>query len=128
MTLPARYLSQRKLRSLNQCSHAALFAKTSEISRKPVTEVDHGRCQLAFREEAPSGTAGLRPQMPADAVGLHFWAEQTHALIVNHRAARLDLDTDDVVVIERAGLFPWKDAPERYWPLLIDFVTSRSID
>jgi pimeloyl-ACP methyl ester carboxylesterase len=30
-------------------------------------------------------------------------------------------------VIEGAGHFPWKDAPERYWPLLIDFVTSRSI-
>ena len=29
-------------------------------------------------------------------------------------------------VIEQAGHFPWKDAPERYWPLLIDFATSRS--
>ena len=27
-------------------------------------------------------------------------------------------------VIEGAGHFPWKDAPERYWPLLIDFVTT----
>jgi pimeloyl-ACP methyl ester carboxylesterase len=27
-------------------------------------------------------------------------------------------------VIEGAGHFPWKDAPERYWPLLTGFVTS----
>jgi pimeloyl-ACP methyl ester carboxylesterase len=27
-------------------------------------------------------------------------------------------------VIEGAGHFPWKDAPERYWPRLIDFVTT----
>ena len=27
-------------------------------------------------------------------------------------------------MIEQAGHFPWKDAPERYWPLLIDFVTT----
>jgi pimeloyl-ACP methyl ester carboxylesterase len=27
-------------------------------------------------------------------------------------------------IIEQAGHFPWKDAPERYWPLLIDFVTT----
>jgi pimeloyl-ACP methyl ester carboxylesterase len=26
-------------------------------------------------------------------------------------------------VVEGAGHFTWKDAPERYWPLLIDFVT-----
>jgi pimeloyl-ACP methyl ester carboxylesterase len=27
-------------------------------------------------------------------------------------------------VIERAGHFPWKDAPDRYWPLVTDFVTT----
>ena len=27
-------------------------------------------------------------------------------------------------VIERAGHFTWRDAPDRYWPLLIDFVDS----
>jgi pimeloyl-ACP methyl ester carboxylesterase len=27
-------------------------------------------------------------------------------------------------VIDGAGHFPWKDAPDRYWPLLIDFVTT----
>jgi pimeloyl-ACP methyl ester carboxylesterase len=27
-------------------------------------------------------------------------------------------------VVEDAGHFPWKDAPERYWPLLIDFVSQ----
>jgi pimeloyl-ACP methyl ester carboxylesterase len=27
-------------------------------------------------------------------------------------------------VVEGAGHFTWKDAPERYWPLVIDFVTS----
>ena len=26
-------------------------------------------------------------------------------------------------VIEGAGPFAWKDAPERYWPVLTDFVT-----
>ena len=31
-------------------------------------------------------------------------------------------------VIEQAGHFPWKDTPERYWPLLLDFVISRSIN
>ena len=29
-------------------------------------------------------------------------------------------------VIERAGHFTWKDAPDRYWPLLIDFVTANA--
>jgi pimeloyl-ACP methyl ester carboxylesterase len=28
-------------------------------------------------------------------------------------------------VIEGAGHFPWKDAPDRYWPLLTDFLTTR---
>jgi len=27
-------------------------------------------------------------------------------------------------VIHGAGHFPWKDAPDRYWPLLTEFVTS----
>jgi pimeloyl-ACP methyl ester carboxylesterase len=27
-------------------------------------------------------------------------------------------------VVEGAGHFTWKDAPDRYWPLVIDFVTS----
>jgi len=27
-------------------------------------------------------------------------------------------------VIEGVGHFPWKDAPDRYWPLLIEFVTT----
>ncbi len=27
-------------------------------------------------------------------------------------------------VIEGAGHFPWKDAPDRYWPLVTDFVTT----
>jgi pimeloyl-ACP methyl ester carboxylesterase len=32
--------------------------------------------------------------------------------------------TAQLEVIERAGHFPWKDAPDRYWPLLTDFVTA----
>jgi pimeloyl-ACP methyl ester carboxylesterase len=31
-------------------------------------------------------------------------------------------------VIEGAGHFPWKDAPDRYWPLLIDFVVTHGRD
>jgi pimeloyl-ACP methyl ester carboxylesterase len=27
-------------------------------------------------------------------------------------------------VIEGAGHFPWKDAPDRYWPLITEFVTT----
>jgi pimeloyl-ACP methyl ester carboxylesterase len=27
-------------------------------------------------------------------------------------------------VIQGAGHFPWKCAPDRYWPLLIEFVTT----
>src|SRR5919197_913421 len=27
-------------------------------------------------------------------------------------------------VLEEAGHFPWKDVPDRYWPLLADFVTG----
>jgi proline iminopeptidase len=31
-------------------------------------------------------------------------------------------------VIERAGHFTWKDAPDEYWPLLADFVSSTTVD
>ena len=31
-------------------------------------------------------------------------------------------------VVERAGHFTWMDAPDRYWPLLTDFVTSAVVD
>jgi hypothetical protein len=27
-------------------------------------------------------------------------------------------------ILEGAGHFPWKDVPDRYWPLLVDFVTG----
>ncbi|HYZ79209.1 MAG TPA: alpha/beta hydrolase [Gaiellaceae bacterium] len=27
-------------------------------------------------------------------------------------------------VVEGAGHFTWKDAPDRYWPLLVEFVTA----
>jgi pimeloyl-ACP methyl ester carboxylesterase len=27
-------------------------------------------------------------------------------------------------VVEEAGHFPWKDVPDRYWPLVNDFVTT----
>jgi pimeloyl-ACP methyl ester carboxylesterase len=27
-------------------------------------------------------------------------------------------------VVEGAGHFTWKDAPDRYWPLVIDFVST----
>src|SRR6266508_2571761 len=30
-------------------------------------------------------------------------------------------------VVEGAGHFPWKDAPERYWPLVTDFVTTTTV-
>jgi pimeloyl-ACP methyl ester carboxylesterase len=30
--------------------------------------------------------------------------------------------TAQLEVIERAGHFPWKDSPDRYWPLVTDFV------
>ncbi len=29
--------------------------------------------------------------------------------------------------IRGAGHFPWKDVPDRYWPLLIDFVATASV-
>jgi pimeloyl-ACP methyl ester carboxylesterase len=27
-------------------------------------------------------------------------------------------------VVQEAGHFPWKDTPDRYWPLLAEFVTN----
>jgi pimeloyl-ACP methyl ester carboxylesterase len=30
-------------------------------------------------------------------------------------------------VIEGAGHFPWKDAPDRYWPLLTEFVETATV-
>jgi pimeloyl-ACP methyl ester carboxylesterase len=27
-------------------------------------------------------------------------------------------------VVEGAGHFPWKDVPDRYWPLVAEFVTA----
>jgi pimeloyl-ACP methyl ester carboxylesterase len=35
----------------------------------------------------------------------------------------LPLDIGQLHVIEGVGHFPWKDAPERYWPVIADFVT-----
>jgi pimeloyl-ACP methyl ester carboxylesterase len=32
--------------------------------------------------------------------------------------------TGRLEVIQGVGHFPWKDAPDRYWPLLVDFVTD----
>ena len=29
-----------------------------------------------------------------------------------------------LAVVEDAGHFTWKDAPDRYWPLITDFVTT----
>jgi pimeloyl-ACP methyl ester carboxylesterase len=29
-----------------------------------------------------------------------------------------------LVVIDGAGHFPWKDRPDRYWPVIEDFVTQ----
>ena len=31
---------------------------------------------------------------------------------------------DALEVIQGAGHFPWKCTPDRYWPLLIEFVTT----
>jgi pimeloyl-ACP methyl ester carboxylesterase len=36
----------------------------------------------------------------------------------------LPAGTAQLEVIERAGHFTWKDAPDRYWPLVTDFVTT----
>jgi proline iminopeptidase len=35
--------------------------------------------------------------------------------------------TAQLEVIEKAGHFTWKDAPDRYWPLVIDFVTNQDV-
>ena len=32
--------------------------------------------------------------------------------------------TARLAVFERAGHFTWKDIPERYWPLLLEFVAG----
>jgi pimeloyl-ACP methyl ester carboxylesterase len=39
-------------------------------------------------------------------------------------ARALPAGTARVEVIEGAGHFPWKDAPERYWPVLTEFVAG----
>jgi pimeloyl-ACP methyl ester carboxylesterase len=31
-------------------------------------------------------------------------------------------------VLEGAGHFPWKDVPDRYWPLMTEFVRTRQIE
>ena len=36
--------------------------------------------------------------------------------------------TAQLEVIERAGHFPWRDAPDLYWPLLINFVTATAAE
>lgn len=36
----------------------------------------------------------------------------------------LPAGTARLEVVPGAGHFTWKDAPERYWPLLLDFVAS----
>lgn len=33
-----------------------------------------------------------------------------------------------LALIERAGHFPWKDAPDRYWSVIEEFVTGRATD
>jgi len=38
----------------------------------------------------------------------------------------LPTDSARLEVIEGAGHFTWKDAADRYWPLLLDFVTSKT--
>jgi pimeloyl-ACP methyl ester carboxylesterase len=39
-----------------------------------------------------------------------------------------ELPNGRLEVVERAGHFTWMDAPDRYWPLLTDFVTSAVVD
>jgi pimeloyl-ACP methyl ester carboxylesterase len=48
----------------------------------------------------------LDPVLPADAA---------RELVDAIPGARLEVVAD-------AGHFPWKDVPDRYWPLLLDFV------
>ncbi len=31
-------------------------------------------------------------------------------------------DIAQLAVIDGAGHWPWKDAPERFWPMIIDFI------
>ena len=39
-------------------------------------------------------------------------------------AAALPAGIATLEVIDGAGHFPWKDAPDRYWPLITEFVTT----
>lgn len=39
-------------------------------------------------------------------------------------ADALPKGTAQLAIIEEAGHFTWKDAPDRYWPLITDFVTT----
>ena len=39
-------------------------------------------------------------------------------------AAALPDDLVRLEIVEAAGHFTWRDEPDRYWPLLIDFVTG----
>ena len=43
---------------------------------------------------------------------------------VNGTRLWFDVDGQALEVIDGAGHFPWKDAPERYWPLLESFIAS----
>ena len=40
-------------------------------------------------------------------------------------AAALPEGTARLAVFEGAGHFTWKDTPDRYWPLLLEFVADR---
>ena len=64
----------------------------------------------ASMPDARLGVGELEPHTPVAAAEEIFEA-------LPDRHARLE-------VLAGAGHFPWKDVPERYWPLLIDFVTS----
>lgn len=39
-------------------------------------------------------------------------------------AAALPEDTARLAVFEGAGHFTWKDTPDRYWPVLLEFVAG----
>jgi pimeloyl-ACP methyl ester carboxylesterase len=39
-------------------------------------------------------------------------------------AAALRSGVGRLEVVEGAGHFTWKDAPDRYWPILIEFLTT----
>jgi proline iminopeptidase len=42
-------------------------------------------------------------------------------------AAALPAESTRLEIVEGAGHFTWKDAPDRYWPLLTEFVAAREI-